>query len=219
LTVILSNADMLCADKSFSDEKKVRRVEHIQAEAVRMKRLVEDMLTLAKSDCMGKAVMFGKVDLSYIVTNTILIYEPVIFHEKKKLIYKVQDALMVMGDTERLQQLMHVLLDNARKYCPQEGTIQIDLAGTDRGHILLKVFNEGDPIPQEEWEKIFLRFYRCDKSRSKHDSFGLGLSIAYSIVNDHGGKIWADSKTGSGNTLHVSLPMAKSKNRIGGEKA
>lgn len=213
LTVILSNADMLCADESFTDEKKVRRMKHIQDEAVRMKKLVEDLLILAKSDSVGQIAVFQKVDLSYIVTNIILIYEPVIFDEKKKLTYKVQNALMVMGNTERLQQLIHALLDNALKYCPQEGTIQIDLSETERGHILLKVFNEGDPIPQEELEKIFLRFYRRDKSRSAHDSFGLGLSIAYSIVKDHRGKIWADSETGVGNTFYVTLPPAKSEKR------
>lgn len=208
LTVILSNADMLCADPSFSDERKVRRIEHIQAEAVRMKHLVEDMLVLAKSDSAEKAAVFCRVDFSYILINTMLLYEPVIYDEKKKLIFKAQDALTVMGDPERLQQLIHALLDNALKYCPQGGTIRIDLARIDRGRLLLKVWNDGDPIPREELEKIFLRFYRRDTARGGHGSFGLGLSIAYGVVKEHGGKIWADSGAGAGNAFYVSLPLA-----------
>ena len=210
LTVILSNADMLCADQAFADDKKMRRMEHIQAEAIRMKQLVEDMLSLAKSDSAPETAVFSQIDFSYLITNILLIYEPIVFDEKKKLTYELQNSLAVMGDSERLKQLIHILLDNARKYCPQEGNIRIDLTANERGHLLLTVFNEGEPIPQDELEKIFLRFYRRDQSRNEHESFGLGLSIAHSIVKDHGGTIWAESKKEAGNTFFVSLPLVKS---------
>lgn len=208
LTVILSNADMLEADNRIEDKKTAHRIGHIKAEAIQMKKLVEDMLVLAKSDSMEKVTLLNKLDFSDIATNAILVYEPIIFDEKKKLVYQIQDGLMVMGDREGLQQLMHILLDNARKYCPGEGSIRIDLKESERGRAVLKVFNEGIPIPQTELDNIFLRFYRRDESRSEHGSFGLGLAIASSIVKTHTGKIWADSQTESGNIFYVSLPLA-----------
>lgn len=208
LTVILSNADMLGADNTIADKKAAHRVEHIKAEAIQMKKLVEDMLVLAKTDSLEKVTFLSKLDFSYVATNVILMYEPVIYDEKKELVFQVQDGLMVMGDSEGLQQLMHILLDNARKYCPEEGSIRIDLKESERGRAVLKVFNEGAPIPQTELDKIFLRFYRRDESRSEHGSFGLGLAIASSIVKTHKGKIWADSQAESGNTFYVSLPLA-----------
>jgi len=207
LTVILSNAEMLGADNRIADKKTAHRIEHIKAEAVHMKKLVEDMLVLARSDSIEKVPLLSKIDFSDAATNAILVYEPIIFDEKKKLEYHIQDGLMVMGDMEGLQQLMHILLDNANKYCPQKGLIKVDLKESERGRAVLKVFNEGAPIPKKELDKIFLRFYRCDESRSEHGSFGLGLAIAQSIVQMHNGKIWADSQE-SGNTFYVSLPLA-----------
>jgi len=193
---------------STADKKIARRIEHIKAEAIHMKKLVEDMLVLAKSDSMEKVPLFSKIDFSDIVTNAILVYEPIIFDAKKKLVYHVQDGLMVMGDREELQRLVHILLDNTSKYCPEKGVIRVDLKESERRRAVLKVFNEGAPIPRKELDKIFLRFYRCDESRSGHESFGLGLAIAQNIVNMHNGKIWADSQAESGNTFYVSLPLA-----------
>jgi len=207
LTVILSNADMLRTSKSFEDEKNARRMEHIHAEAVRMKKLVEDMLTLAQSDNAETPNIYSLVDFSYIVKSAALMYEPIIFDEEKKLIYEVESGLSVMGDAQKLQQATHILLDNALKYSPVGGLIRIDLRRSETGSLLLMVENEGTPIPAHELESIFLRFYRRDESRSEHDSFGLGLSIAQSIIDWHNGKLWAESDGVSKNCFYISLPI------------
>ncbi|MFT4105594.1 MAG: HAMP domain-containing sensor histidine kinase [Lacrimispora sp.] len=208
LTVILSNAGMLRTGNSFEDEKAVRRLDHIHAEAMRMKQLVEDMLFLARSDHGERSQVYAAVDFSYLVTSAVLVYEPVIYDEEKEFSYEIEDRLSVMGDEARLQQVIHILLDNAGKYSPSGGSIRLTLQKGEHNTLLMKVSNEGEPIPKEELEQIFLRFYRCDDSRSGHGSFGLGLSIAQSIVNDHKGKIWAESDGKSGNHFFVSLPLA-----------
>ena len=207
LTVILSNVDILGTNMSGNDEKNIRRMEHIQAEALRMKRLVEEMLMLAKSDHAVSQSIFSLVDFSYAVKNAVLVYEPIAFDEKKKLEYSIENALSVMGDLQRLQQAIHALLDNALKYSPANGTIHVSLSQSEHRTVLLKVSNGGDLIPTDELERIFLRFYRRDPSRSEHESFGLGLSIAQSIVLEHKGKIWAQSDAESGNSFYVSLPL------------
>lgn len=208
LTVILSNANMLRAEGSLGDDKNIRRMEHIHAEAVRMKQLVEDMLLLAKSDSQEKTEIHNVVDFSYLVKSAVLIYEPIIYDEAKSLSYEIEDNLPVLGDASRLEQMMHILLDNARKYSSANGAIRVYLRKTENRNLLLEVSNEGTPIPREDLQKIFLRFYRRDRSRSGHGSFGLGLSIAQSIVHGHKGKIWADSNGKSNNSLYVTLPLS-----------
>jgi len=208
LTVILSNADILRADKLFEDEKNARRMEHIHAEAMRMKKLVEDMLTLAKSDNAEALNIYSRVDFSYIVKSAVLVYEPVVFDEEKKLAYEIGSGLSVMGDSQKLQQAIYILLDNALKYSNVNSSISVSLCRAECDTLLLRVENEGIPIPAHELENIFLRFYRRDDSRSEHGSFGLGLSIAQSIVSEHNGRIWAESDRISKNRFYISLPTA-----------
>lgn len=207
LTVILSNAEMLSADGTFTDEKKSRRMEHIRVEAERMKQLIEDLLTLAKTDSTKDTMIRERVDFSFLMTSTVLTFEPIVFDDRKKLTYEVQDKIFVAGDAQRLQQLLSILLDNAVKYCPPGGLITINLKEIDKKTALLTVFNEGEPIPKEELAQIFQRFYRIDQSRSAHGSFGLGLAIAEGIVREHGGEIWVESGTEGGNSFFVALPL------------
>ena len=210
LTVILSNADILRTDKLFEDEKNARRMDHIHVEAMRMKRLVEDMLTLAKSDNIETPTIYSAVDFSYILKSAALMYEPVAFDEEKELSYEIESGLSVMGDSQKLQQAIYVLLDNALKYSNSQALIEIWLCKSEQKTLLLKIENEGAPIPTEELENIFLRFYRRDEARSEHGSFGLGLSIAQNIINEHDGKIWAESDGISRNCFYISLPIVAS---------
>lgn len=207
LTIILSNAEMLSAPETFTDGKKSRRMEHIRAEAARMKKLVDDLLTLAKTDGTKGIMVRERVDFSFLMTRTILTFEPIVFDDRKKLTYKVQENIFVAGEAQRLQQLLSILLDNAVKYCPSGGLIWISLNEIDKKNALLTVFNDGEPIPKEEIAQIFQRFYRIDQSRSARGSFGLGLAIAESIVREHDGKLWVESDDENGNSFFVSLPL------------
>lgn len=207
LTIILSNAEMLSAPETFTDKKKSRRMEHIRAEAARMKKLVDDLLTLAKTDGTKGIMVRERVDFSFLMTRTILTFEPIVFDDRKKLTYKVQENIFVAGEAQRLQQLLSILLDNAVKYCPSGGLIWISLNEIDKKNALLTVFNDGEPIPKEEIAQIFQRFYRIDQSRSARGSFGLGLAIAENIVREHDGKLWVESDDENGNSFFVSLPL------------
>lgn len=206
LTVILSNAEMLCFRRTFLEKKEARRIEHIQAEAIRMKKLVEDLLLLAESDSVERTKIQENVDLSYLVTNAVLTFEPIAFDDGKKIIYDLQNKISIIGDAQRLQQLVSILLDNAVKYCSPGGKIHVSLKENSKKNAVLVVTNDGEPISEEEGNQIFQRFYRIDKSRSAHDSFGLGLSIAESISREHGGKIWMESNA-CGNSFFVALPL------------
>ena len=95
-----------------------------------------------------------------------------------------------------ISEVMEILLDNAIKHCYENSTITVNLVKKKDG-IILEVINEGDEIPKEECDKIFERFYRCDKSRNRNSNrYGLGLAILKNIVNNHNGKVTASSNGG-----------------------
>ncbi len=209
LTVLLSNAEMLSNSGAMTDEKNLRRLDHIQAESLRMKDLVEDLLTLARSDSGRQALSLSPVNFSYIVTLSALTLEPIIYDQGREMELRVEDNLMVLGDAVKLRQLTDILLDNACKYGAPKSSIEVELARSGKRDLLLRVISHGTPIPPEELTMIFERFYRSDKSRGEEKGYGLGLSIAQAIVQDHGGRIWAQSDGVSSNIFSVSLPRAQ----------
>jgi signal transduction histidine kinase len=118
------------------------------------------------------------------------------------------EEVTVMGDKMRLQQLFTNLIDNAVKYTPT-GSIHVTVE-RDEGTGLVRIKDTGIGIPKEEQEKIFKRFYRMDKSRSRETGgVGLGLSIAEWIVHAHRGRIEVDSELNRGSTFTVCLPVQK----------
>ena len=205
LTVILSNAEMVAREVS-GDRQNARRMENIQAEGLRMKRLIEEMLTLARSDADETKPTLSQVGLSDLVTESVLLFESALYEDGKHLGYEIEDGIEVDGEATQLRQLVDILLDNAGKYTARGGTIELLLRRTGRKMVELSVRNEGDPIVGEDLQRIFERFYRVDQAREHHGGFGLGLSIAQRIVAEHGGRIWAESDLERGNIFHVILP-------------
>lgn len=205
LTVILTNTEMLASEKKYN-EKDSKRIENIKEESLRMKKLVESLLMLARSDYVETSLQFSSVCLSDIVMDSVLLFESTIYDEGKCFEYDVEENIKVKGNPEKLRQLIDILLDNANKYTDKGNNITVKLSISQKKAAHLSVANEGELIPREELENIFRRFYRVDKSRANYGGFGLGLSIAESIVLEHKGKIWAESTEEKGNVFHVLFP-------------
>ncbi|MBQ2062071.1 MAG: GHKL domain-containing protein [Oscillospiraceae bacterium] len=172
-----------------------------------MKKLVESMLTLARADDGAHKLIFSPLDLSDVVTDTALLFEPVAFEANRELLYDIREHLQASGDADKLRQLVSILLDNAIKYSPEHEPIRLTLAGQDK-IACLTVENGGTPLPPETVAHIFDRFYRADSARSGAQGFGLGLSIAKSIVTEHGGTIRCESDNRSTRFI-VTLPLRK----------
>ena len=206
LTVILSNAEMLQSGENM-DEKAQERVDNILAEGIRMKRLIENMLTLAKSDYAENTLVMSRVNLSDIILDSVLLYESAAYDDNKQLSFNVAEGVIVNGDADKLRQVIDILLDNALKYSNEGSQITVDLSVQYRREALVRVRSEGEAIPREELQNIFIRFYRVDKARENHGGFGLGLSIAEEIIQSHRGRIWAESDS-SGNTFSFILPLS-----------
>ena len=202
LTVILTNAEML-SSPDYPDNLKQQLVGNIQTMAGQMRGLVESLLSLTRVDNGTATMVMTDVNLSNLVEDAVLPFEPVFFEKNLLLSSNIEKGITVKGDGEKLRQVVDILLDNAQKYCLAGTETTITLTGRQNG-CLLSVADYGEPIPEEEREKLFRRFYRADKARSMNHSYGLGLSIAESIVSLHNGKIWCES-AGGVNTFFVAL--------------
>ncbi|MBR4210803.1 MAG: HAMP domain-containing histidine kinase [Oscillibacter sp.] len=205
LTVILSNAELL--DASGLSERPQRWAENIRAEAVRMKTLVEEMLTLARADSEAPSAVCEEVSLSETALDCALSFEPVAFEAGKPLRYEIAPEVTVSGDAEKLRRLVSVLLDNALKYGADGGAVSLTLEKSER-HAKLTVSNPGAPIPPETLSHVFERFYRGDASRGESSGFGLGLSIAAAVAKEHKAIIRAESDETS-TRFSVILPLSR----------
>ena len=188
LAVIQASAEAMSVDPSPSWTR------NILEESTRMSKLITRLLDLTRIE-ESKAV-FETVSLSALVEKTILPYESVLFEKGLLLEDDIEENVQMRCDPTQIEQVVVILLDNAMQHCTPHGTIQVRLAKGREG-IKLAVTNPGDPIPAGQEEKIFERFYRADKARSRSQGrYGLGLAIARSIVENHEGTITARSAGG-----------------------
>ena len=203
LTVIMTNSELLqCTD--YCEAERNIFLQSIALMSQQMKQLIEKMLELAKSDNQQTILSMTTINLSKLVLNEAISFEGVFVEKGLSLESFAEPDIMVQGNEESLQQVVDILLDNAQKYSFANSETRIVLYNKERNKCCLKVSNPGKPIPQEELENIFQRFYRTDKARSRDGSFGLGLSIAEYIIDQHKGKIWAESEDGI-NSFFVEL--------------
>ena len=176
-------------------------------EVKHMSRMVEDLLTLARADMGALELRKEVVDLGGLVRE---VWEEVrLWAEDKgvELLFQEDGEARIMGDRGRLRQLALNLIDNAIKYTPSGGRVELRVV-RDGDEVTFSVADTGEGIPAEDLQRIFERFYRVDKARSRQrGGTGLGLSICKWIAEAHGGRISAESELGRGSKFHVSLPL------------
>lgn len=203
LTVIMTDAELLYESKC-SEKDKEQLYGSILTMSGQMRGLVESMLELARIDDGMMKKSMELISFSELVENAAMIFEPVLFEMDLLFSYEIEPDITINGSKEQLKQLADILLDNAGKYASPGGKVILCLKKTQHKHCLLSVANQGEPISKEDIEHLFERFYRADKARTRNQSYGLGLSIAQSIVEEHHGKIWVESEDGF-NTFFVEL--------------
>lgn len=205
LTVILTNAELL-QSREYDEASRGQFAGSILSMARQMRGLVESLLELARVDNGTIKTAITRVDWSKTVADAVLPFEPLFFESGLEIQSDIEPGITLKGSEARLRQVAEILLDNAMKYASPSSAVQVTLKR--RGpRCLLSVSNSGESISQEDLRNIFKRFYRADKVRSMNHSYGLGLAIAESIVHEHRGRIWAESKEGR-NTFFVELFIA-----------
>ncbi len=225
LTVIMSNTDMVTrslgklleseekADTREVSESKLQRnlhrMENVREESLRMKELIGELLEVARGDVGQHVENFQDLSLSELTEDTLLSWESVYFEAGKTLSSSVEEELTIHGDRTLLRRLLEILIDNALKYSSEGSEVFVQLKKEkqhgSRKLLHLSVTNKGTPLTEEEILHLFDRFYRADSSREVTSGYGLGLSIAESIVTAHKGRIRAEA-TSDGNRFHVTFP-------------
>lgn len=217
LTVILADVSILQRSPEKTLEEQQAWVDSIGHEAQRMQDLTKDLLTLARDDAGNEEQeVMSSVDFSAVVERTGLQFEAVAFERGLLIEDNVAPGLRVTGDAGRLENLVKTLLENACKYAQPEQPINLRLKAEGK-HAVLQVENAGS-ISAEDLEHVFDRFYRSDRARTQTDenaSFGLGLAIAKSTVELHGGSIFASSANGK-TCFTVKIPLEKKPPRPAG---
>lgn len=206
LAVIGTNIDVVLGSEDDTIKSQAKWIGYIKSETERMSKLVNNLLYIAKLDSDEDINIYSPLNISHTVVNAALPFESVIFEQDKNLSMEITPDIYFTGDEERIKQVIVILVDNAVKHSSKKGQIHIKL-NRDKDKINLAVSNSGKGIPVEEIDKIFERFYRLDQSRARETGgYGLGLSIAKSIVEQHKGKIRVKSEKDISTTFEVMLP-------------
>lgn len=193
LAVISTNLDLVLKNKSETIDSQEKWLFYIKTEILRMTKLTNDLLYLTQAENIKQPLSKIKFCISNQLERIVLSTEALAFEKNIKLDYIIPSDIECIGNQEQLSQVMLILVDNAIKYTPENGFISISLS-KENHNIVFKITNSGPGIPSNELDKIFDRFYRFDSSRSKEcEGFGLGLSIAKSIIKNHNGKISVES--------------------------
>ena len=202
LTVILANNNILRTHPDETVAEQMKWIDATDEEAGRMKSLTEKMLELSRSETVGAGIELHPVDLSDLVRETVMHFEPVAYEAGVEIDGEIEPGITVLSDHDSFSRIAHVLIDNAIKYAGRGGTVKVTLSR--KKQIAFAVKNPGT-IPEEDLQHLFDRFYRADAARSV-GGHGLGLSIAKNLTAAIKGKIAVASSAAEGTVFTVTLP-------------
>jgi len=203
LAVIRANAEFLQDREPASEE-----ATEIVSETDRLSSLVDSLLAVARGGQNG-AVTYDELDLGAVVEGSAVSMRSLAAERGVALDISATPELRVRGSREQLRQLVVILVDNALRYTGDGGRVAVDVAARD-GSAVLAVTDTGIGIPAEALSHVFERFYRADEARTRDSGgAGLGLAIAEKLVEEHGGRIGAESTPGEGSTFTVTLPLVR----------
>lgn len=214
LSILNSSLDVLKMEEEEQLSDFSRKVlSNMKIEVKRMTNMVSDLLTLARSDSGVPDLKMESLDLIPIVKQAVDSTQALAQSKEIHLNCETPAQLNFHGDQERLKQLVYILLDNAIKFTPKGGEVNLSISTNKEAKHpsnKLVIQDTGVGIPAEDLQRIFERFYRVDKNRSRQlGGTGLGLAIAKWIVEAHRGSIHASSTMGEGSTFTVTLPLGK----------
>ena len=208
LSILRGYIETLLDNPQTSDKELSRILRVMERHSKRLGLLVDDLLTLAHLESRSAGLQFSDVQLAELFQSVIRDWEKKLAEKQLKVVVDLSpDARTIRADETRLHEVLYNLLDNALKYSRENGEIR--LRAVQRGpEIVLSVTDNGIGISKDDLPRIFERFYRADKARSRElGGTGLGLAIVKHIAQLHGGRVEAESELGKGTTIRVSLPV------------
>jgi len=210
LTAIQGLTETLLDDETMPPDTRTRFLSKLRDQSQRLELLVNDMLTISRAESKEDAFERLPVDLLEVAQESARALLPAAEAKQLKLEFVLPDEpVLVLGDRKALEQAVDNLLDNAIKYTPEGGSIRLALAAS-ADLARLEVRDSGIGIAPEHLERIFERFYRVDKGRSRElGGTGLGLAIVKHVALGHGGQVRVASTPGQGSIFTLELPLMK----------
>ena len=205
LTIINANCDALLESGQETVDSQRKWIGYIQAGADRMASLTRELLALAKMDDANPEITSKDVSMSSLALDALRSMEAMASKRNLTITHSIEPDIVLKSDGEKISTIFAVLLENAVKYSDSFIDVRLE---KDKRDICFTVTNDGKGIAKEDLPRVFDRFYRGDKSREGGESYGLGLSIAKSIIEGFGGKIEVESSAGGYTSFAATLPMA-----------
>jgi signal transduction histidine kinase len=206
-------------DGTIDDREGVERsAKIISDESNRVLRLVQELLDLSRIESGQVSMRQEEVDLRELFEHVGEVFALRAEEAGVRLDVAVQGHARILGDFDRLEQVLNNLLDNALRYTPAGGSVGVGCRDLQPGTLQVTVSDSGPGIPAQDLPHLFERFYRsANQGSTSRKGYGLGLAISREIVRAHGGEIWATSEEGHGTTFVFTLPTAgRTARRAGG---
>ncbi|MBQ9477952.1 MAG: ATP-binding protein, partial [Selenomonadaceae bacterium] len=210
LAVVMSSAELLLLDQSITSPFLRQIIEDVKSEVKKMSKLVSDLLIVARSDNNALKMQWKTLNLGELLNQNVRIMRPLAQKKDINLLAEGIVDVKVRADEQKLKQVILILVDNAIKYTPEGGTVMVRFDGVFEAMARFSIIDTGIGIAPEDLDRVFERFYRVDKARSREmGGNGLGLSIAHEMVRLHEGNIKVESVVDQGTKFTVEIPVKK----------
>jgi len=208
MTVLKAYTQMACATKEPISDKLRGVLGKIDQQSNKLMSLVHQLMDISRIENGSLQYNLSKVYLNEFLRNQVVVMQQIL--PDHELVYELAHDVEVHIDELRLEQVFSNLLGNAAKYSKKQTKIRVLTKLFNNNQIVISVSDEGMGVSEEDLKSIFNKFYRTNDVLKTHAGLGMGLFVTSKIVNDHGGKIWAESEIGTGSTFFFTLPIAKS---------
>jgi len=207
ISLLQGYSEAIIDDIAATDEEKKEIVKIIYEESLRMKRLVNELLDLARMEAGHTNLQKREVEIPAFIKRVTNKFQGLAKDQEVRLLFDWDKPSFAANiDPDRIEQVLTNLIDNALRHTPKGGFVKVDMEKKQKG-VVIYVIDSGSGIPEEDLPFVFERFYKADKARTRGRSgTGLGLAIAKNIVEAHGGSIRVQSKLGEGTTFSFYLP-------------
>jgi two-component system phosphate regulon sensor histidine kinase PhoR len=208
ISVIKANSETLLSTKLIKDENAINFTKAIQSQSERMATIVNDLLSISSMESGDYPISLDKLNIKNIVDSAIKELNPMTESSNIKLVNKISDITHIIGDESAIKIIISNYITNAIKHSPNDEIIEIDNAKTDKEFCRIKVIDNGIGIAKKYRERVFERFFRVDKGRSKKiGGTGLGLSISKNLALMMGYSVGVESNEPKGSIFYIDVKI------------
>lgn len=223
LNIILTTVQVIDKQLDISNEnnaKALKYINGIKQNSYRLLRLVNNLIDITKIDGGFYEIKLGNYNIVSIIEDIVLSVAEYMKNNNRNIVFDTSDEEIILAcDPDKIERIVLNLLSNALKYTEENGNIEINInADNNNEKVIVSIKNDGAPIPEEDAHNIFNRFKQCDKLMNmRREGSGIGLSLVYSLLEMHGGKIWVNTKIKKGAEFIFEIPIKVVSNKVNTE--